>query len=847
MVGVGTQIRKTNTKGLHKHASSRWEEWPLRSFVCQILTNHPMMPHHFHGSIIPGLPVKTAPKKSSLAVLFNILLIEDNDEDARQVERKLRNSDLRPYQLQRAASLQSGIEILRESADINIILLDLYLGDSEGMETFHALHRQFPNLPIIVLTGLMDNKMGMLAVESGAQNFLEKTHLTSHLIDSSVRFAIARNKKFKRMEQAISTARIATWELDPSSNSMKWSPAIHELLLTDPHENPLNSLTDFLHWVHPEDLDEVDGAIMKVIGTGEPQTRFIKLVNREHYQVFVNLKVEVEFNPFEGSQIVVGLIQDMTDHEKMKSLIQEKELANRSAKIRQDFLARTSHEIRTPLNPILVMTKLLRESTLSQQQREYIEAINTAGKTLLAVVNDILDLSKIEAGKIEFSHEPFSLANTLDQIEEMMASTASEKGLSFLMNLDPALSQPVMGDSVRLSQILLNLLSNGIKFTQQGHVGMYVKQVGRKDDRIKVQFTVFDSGIGIPEANINSVFESFQQVNNSESLRQVGTGLGLTIVKNLVQLQGGEIEVESEVNVGSKFTVTLEYDLAFEQESVGGINVERKELVGKRVLMAEDNPLNQLVTKKLLTDWGVELEIANHGKEAIEKLQQNQYDVILMDLQMPVMDGLEATRVIRKHFPDTKSRIPIIALTANAFTGVDDECFQAGMTDYVSKPIEITTLYHKLVRYSGSNSLTGDSHQPTTSAGDEQEVDSAPTFEPMAKITQIDLSYLREVANGDTSIMRMAIEKYLETTPAYLENMQIQLRSLNYDGLRKAAHKLKSSLQFMGLDDLYHLALMVETSCKAEQNMEQLPVWVGQISEGIDDSYVLLKESLASL
>lgn len=805
------------------------------------------MPHHLHGSITPGFPVSTLHRKPSLAILFNILLIEDSDKDARGIEQKLRQSDLRPFHLQRASSLRGGIEILEETADINIILLDLFLPDSRGLATFDTLQKRFPNLPIIVLTGEMDNKMGMLAVESGAQNFLEKAHLTSHLIDSSIRFAIARNKKFKRLEHAISTARIATWELDPASNNMKWSPAIHELLLTNEEESPINSLSDFLHWVHPEDLEKVEEAIMVVIGTGNPQTNYIKLVNRDHYHVFVSFKAEVEFSPFDGTRVVVGLVQDMTDREKMESLIRDKELADRSAKIRQDFLARTSHEIRTPLNPILVLTKLLKESALSEEQREYLDAINTAGKTLLAVVNDILDLSKIEAGKIEFVEEPFSLSNVLEQIEDMMSSTASEKGLTFLMNLDPALSQPIMGDSVRLSQILLNLLSNGIKFTERGHVGMNVRQLARNPESAKVEFTVFDSGIGIPQGNIGTIFESFQQVKNSHSLRHMGTGLGLTIVKKLVELQGGKIEVESEVNAGSKFKVTLEYKLAYEHQSSNGTGVESNKLIGKRVLLAEDNPLNQLVVKKLLTDWGVELEIANHGKEAIEKLQKDHFDVILMDLQMPVMDGLEATRVIRKHFPDSKSQIPIIALTANAFTGVDDECFQAGMTDYVSKPIEITTLYHKLVRYSGSESATNDSQCQIPISDNAQAAVIAPTFEPMAKITQIDLSYLREVANGDTSIMRMAIEKYLETTPAYLENLQIQLRGLDYDGLRKAAHKLKSSLQFMGLNDLYHLTLMIETSCKAEQNMEQLPIWVAQISDGVDDSYALLKDSLTSL
>lgn len=782
-----------------------------------------------------------------MTTFFNILLIEDADEDARQIEEQLRKSQLRPFHLQRASALEEGIQILQDSTDINIVLLDLFLPDSSGMKTFFNLQKRFPQIPIIVLTGLMDNNMGLQAVENGAQNFLEKTHLNEHLLDSSIRFAIARHKKTATLEQAISSANIATWEYDPRTSHMKWSATIYKLLGTDEVDTPLNYLDEFRVWVHDEDQTKIDHALTEAIHAGKSQRQFIRLISKDNQPVYASFMAEAEFDPFGGEQVVVGLLQDMTDMERMKSLMHEKELADRSAKLRQEFLARTSHEIRTPLNPILVLTKMLLESSVSDQQKEYLEAINSAGKTLLAVVNDILDLSKIEAGKIEFIEEPFSLVRVMEQIEDMMSSSASEKGLSFLMDIDESLSQMIMGDSVRLSQILLNLLSNGIKFTEKGHVGMYARQESRDGNHVKVRFTVFDSGIGIPESNLRSIFDSFKQADNSQDKRQLGTGLGLTIVKRLVQLQGGDIEVESEVNVGSKFSFTLEYKLAYTAEESNRITEVSSELKGKKVLLAEDNPLNQLVTKKLLTDWGVELEIASHGKEAIEKLQKSSFDLILMDLQMPVMDGLEATRVIRKHFPGEKARIPIIAMTANAISGVDAECNKAGMTDYVSKPIEITNLYHKLVRYSGDQS---EDHKPATQEDTTDTVPpgtSVPSIEPMAKITHIDLSYLREVSNGDTSIMRMAIEKYLETTPAYLENLQIQLRGLNYDGLRKAAHKLKSSLQFMGLNDLYHLALMVETSCKAEQNMEQLPIWVGQITEGIGDSYPLLKAELEQL
>ena len=548
--------------------------------------------------------VKTASRKSSVTPLFNILLIEDNPKDARQLEDTLRKSQLRPFHLQRASSLEGGIDILKESLDINIVLLDLFLPDSDGMNTFNKLHKLYPQIPIIVLTGLMDNNMGLQAVENGAQNFLEKTHLNEHLLDSSIRFAIARHKKTSTLEQAISSAKIATFEYFPGSNHMKWSSAIHTMLGADESDSKFARLNEFLLWVNEEDQSKIDRALTEAIQAGTSAAQYIRLRHKDNQPVFATFKAEAEFDPFHGEQIVVGLLQDVTDMRRMESLIQEKELADRSAKLRQEFLARTSHEIRTPLNPILVLTKMLLESPISEQQREYLEAINSAGTTLLAVVNDILDLSKIEAGKIEFVEEPFSLKRVMEQIEDMMSSSATEKGLSFLMDIDESLSQSVLGDSVRLSQILLNLLSNGIKFTEKGHVGMYARQESRSGNSVKVRFTVFDSGIGIPESNLRTIFDSFNQAENSQDKRQLGTGLGLTIVKRLVQLQGGDVEVESEVNNGSKFSFTLEYKLAYTTTESSPISEVSSELKGRRILLAEDNPLNQLVTKKLLTDWG---------------------------------------------------------------------------------------------------------------------------------------------------------------------------------------------------------------------------------------------------
>ena len=774
---------------------------------------------------------------------FNILLIEDEDQDAMLVKQNLHASDLRPYQLLRAAELGEGIDILKSSPEINIVLLDLHLRDSRGLDTFARLQKAFPQVPVIVMTGKMDSKAGIHAVEMGAQSFLEKDYLSPHLLESSIRFAVARKKMFRRMEQAISSARLANWELDPLTNEMKWSNFIYDLLKTNEEDTPLHHLTNFLACVHPDDVDKVQDTIFNVMGSGKTESVDLRLIATDFKTVFVSFQAESELNPFDTRQVVVGLVQDLTDRKRMESLKAEKELADRTAKLRQDFLARTSHEIRTPLNPILLLTKLLLDTSISTQQREYLEAIDAAGKTLLAVVNDILDLSKIEAGKIDFMAEPFRLDQVLRQVEDIMKSGATEKGLSLQILTDPLLPGLVVGDSVRLTQILLNLLSNAIKFTQEGSIQVEVKKVARTGDRAQIYFAVKDTGIGIPEDQKTRIFDSFQQLHHDPLRRQGGTGLGLNIVQKLVQLQGGDIHLETKENEGSCFSFTLEYAVAQDEDTDLVPSQRQLRLDGVRVLLAEDNPLNQLVMKKLFLDWGGELVIASHGREAIEKLREQAFDLILMDVQMPVLDGLEATRYIRSEFPESRNNIPIIALTANAFSGTDDECLLAGMNDFISKPIEIAHLYQKIVRYSGYRSQPLPESNPTDAAAPADGDNPSDLF----MMTQIDLTYLQEVSNGDVDIIRMAIRKYLETTPVYLANLQNQLRANDLRELSKAAHKLKSSLDFMGLKDLKQLALRVETSCRAEQHTDQIPLWVNAISQGIEESYGQLREALETL
>ncbi|HAA15264.1 MAG TPA: hypothetical protein DCE41_27630 [Cytophagales bacterium] len=380
--------------------------------------------------------------------------------------------------------------------------------------------------------------------------------------------------------------------------------------------------------------------------------------------------------------------------------------ANRSAeassRAKSEFLSTMSHEIRTPMNAVIGMTHILLDENPREEQKTHLNLLKFSAENLLVLINDILDFNKIEAGKIEFENIEFNLVELVHKIGRGLEPKAQERNLDFRIAIDPKITWTLMGDPTRLSQVLTNLLSNAIKFTKKGHIKVWVALKGERENTATVLFSVEDTGIGIPTAKIKQVFESFSQASSDTTRKFGGTGLGLAIVKRLLELQGSEIQVESQFGQGSRFffeqAFTIERSKPLFSTTERKVPSNERDLKGKSILLVEDNPSNVLVARKFLERWNAKLSLAENGELAMEALRDQTFDLILMDLQMPLLDGYQATMLIRSLDDESKRNIPIIALTASAMVEIQDRVYAVGMNDYVSKPFNPNELYQKIVK-----------------------------------------------------------------------------------------------------------------------------------------------------
>ena len=735
------------------------------------------------------------------AFVLKILIIDDDRVDSTTISRSISQSGI-IAEVDSVFSAKEGIEMIK-SLKYDLIFLDYLMPDTDGISFLKKIRDLDIETPVIFVTSQGDEKIASQAILSGASDYIPKTLLTPDGVSQSIRNAIKLNESLKlrkaaeleltvnsnRLLEAQKLAKIGSWEINLHNNELYFSDEFFTIF--DVERENIISMDYFKScFTDVKDLALFKKNLNYVKATGAETHFYHSITSKKGTVKYINQFIKCLNDEKDVPCKILGTIQDISEQKRVElELIKAKEQAEEAVVIKEQFLTNMSHEIRTPMNGIIGFAKILETTKLNDDQKQSVEAIKKAGQNLMVIINDILDFSKIEANKMTVEEVNFSLSKTVYSVIELLTQNAVEKKIKLLCDLDATIHDELIGDPTKLAQILFNLIGNALKFTEKGFVELVVTEIEGNESDCLLKFTVIDSGIGIQKDKIDSIFESFNQASNETTRKYGGTGLGLTITRRLVELQGGQITAESVVSKGSEFTFSLKYKKAKKQIqsyiAVKNKNISPEFLKDVNILLVEDNELNQLLAVKVFEKWNKTIDIANNGAEAIEKISNNLYDIILMDIQMPEMDGIELTRHIRSSMGE-KSNIPIIALTAHATKGEERRCFENGVNDYLSKPYNFEVLLNKLYHNLKNNKV----ESLMFTEAQQKEIVSEKL---------IDFKYLKDFSEGDDTFIKNMISLFLNNTP---EAMQIILESNKNDDikiLKNEIHKLKSSLSILGM------------------------------------------------
>ncbi|AHM59646.1 sensor protein [Flammeovirgaceae bacterium 311] len=533
---------------------------------------------------------------------------------------------------------------------------------------------------------------------------------------------------------------------------------------------------------------------------------------------------------------------NITDRKKYElELLHAKKKAEEAVKVKAAFLSTVSHEFRTPMNAIIGIANLLQRTELSPQQAQYIEVLKFSSENLLDLINDILDFSKIESGKISLEEKYFNINHLLHSIVHGLHFKAEEKGLQLYLHLDDEMPPYVFGDPVKLGQVITNLLGNALKFTEQGTVSLHLQLLEQQGQIVRFLLMVKDTGIGISADKQEKIFEEFAQASPEIGLKYGGSGLGLAISQRLLHLFGSKLNVKSKAGVGSEFYFNLE--LPFGREEAADIPIERsvaegnRTVRGVRLLLAEDNAINVMVVTEYLDEWGVLYDVATDGAQAVEQVEQNTYDLVLMDLQMPVLDGYRASLAIRSLKNKDCSNIPIIAFTASARFDYKDRIVEAGITDLLSKPFRPEDLFNVIVRYGApSPAVSGGTHQAAVFNNLYSPEQAPENHKPIISLQQ----YLH-ITKGNSATLEKLLQLTIQHFQDYKKNYTEAMLGRDAGKMAEITHKIKMTIKLLEAEELEH-AIQICRSIVLTADTRQLRQAILHLEKSFDQAIAVLKK-----
>jgi PAS domain S-box-containing protein len=649
---------------------------------------------------------------------LTILLVEDDSIDAMEFKRALQKSQIEIEEIRVCQYAEEALQTLEVWLP-GCIFIDYQLPKTNGLELLKKIKRMAPQLPVIVLTSQGDERIAVEMMKAGAMDYIPKSEVNPEKL----------NKTFHTMSQMLEVERK---RIETQLELTKKEEFIEKIALLSPNIIYVIDIEKWTNIFHNKQIWNILGYSDEEL-IPETGSVFLKIINdhdqaifRKHYHhIRLSVKdgevVEKEFRllhkngsevwiitrevPFKRNckgevQEVLGTAIDITRRKYMENeLIRAKKSAEEASRIKSDFLSTMSHEIRTPMNAIIGFTDLLLTSNFSGQDRQYLNTIKYSADNLMVILNDILDFSKIEAGKFDLENFEFDLREKLTYLQNTFDFKAKEKGIELIFQVDEDVPNFLVGDGYRLNQILVNLLSNALKFTAEGFVRLTVHVEKDYADRVDLKINVTDTGIGISEDKLSAIFDSFSQVHQNNATKYFGgTGLGLTITRKITDLMNGSISAESQLGEGATFCVFLNFKKSGTPLIKANLNVPAAfSLKGYRILAAEDILANQILLRHLLKKWEAEFIICDNGQEVLDELKKQSFDLILMDIQMPVMDGITAMKIIRQSFPEYYE-IPVIAFTADTFAESTAEIAACNFNDFVTKPFKSEELIQKISR-----------------------------------------------------------------------------------------------------------------------------------------------------